>query len=259
MKEERITSRANPLVVSLRRLARSRSHRNACGEFLCDGTKMLAEALLWKAPIRTVVLADGVEAPALPDGVRLVRVPGHLMEYISPMESPQGVLFTCALPDLSLPEKLEGRRHLVLDGVQDPGNVGTILRTANAFCADSVILLPGCADAANPKTVRASMGAFFRQRVFETEWPALRRALLEQKIPLYAASLSASAVSLTEADLSRAAVVIGSEGSGVSPQVLEACDGMLKIPMNPQCESLNAAVAAAVILWELFRRTEGKR
>ncbi len=91
------------------------------------------EALKWGAPVQTAVFSDGVDIPALPDTVRAVRVSGDLMRSVSPMETPQGALFTVALPETKLPETLAGKHYLVLDGVQDPGNVGTILRTADAF------------------------------------------------------------------------------------------------------------------------------
>ena len=159
---EIITSRTNPLCTHLRKLASSVSYRRDCGEFLCDSPKLLEEALLWRADLRTVVCTDPTALPALPDAVRRVQVPGDLMKSISPAQTPQGVLSVCGLPGRTLPEQLTGRRYVVLDGVQDPGNVGTILRTADAFHADGLFLVNACADLYNPKTVRASMGAVFR-------------------------------------------------------------------------------------------------
>ena len=127
MNVETITSRQNPLMTHLRKLASSRSYRKKSGEYLCDGTKLLDEALKWGAPVQTVVFSDGVDIPALPDTVRAVRVSGDLMRSVSPMETPQGALFTVALPETKLPETLAGKHYLVLDGVQDPGNVGLSL------------------------------------------------------------------------------------------------------------------------------------
>ena len=128
MNVETITSRQNPLMTHLRKLASSRSYRKKSGEYLCDGTKLLDEALKWGAPVQTAVFSDGVDIPALPDTVRAVCVSEDLMRSVSPMETPQGALFTVALPETKLPETLAGKHYLVLDGVQDPGNVGTILR-----------------------------------------------------------------------------------------------------------------------------------
>lgn len=118
---EHITSRQNALMTHIRKLNASRAYRRASGEYLCDGVKLLEEALRWNAPLKTVVLSEGVDVLALPSGVRAVRVPADVMRSISPMETPQGALFTVRLPDTALPETLSGAHYLVLDGVQDPG------------------------------------------------------------------------------------------------------------------------------------------
>ena len=249
---ERITSRANPLMTHIRKLASSRAYRQSSGAYMGDGAKLLEEAVRWRAALQCVVCTADAELPELPAGVRLAEVPRDVMRSISPMEAPQGALFTAALPDQTLPERLTGSRYLALEGVQDPGNVGTILRTANAFGA-TVILLPGCADLYNPKTLRSAMGAHFRDVQWRCTLDETASLLQQANIPLYATALRADTEDLRSADLSNAAVVIGSEGRGVSPPVLERCEKTLKIPMSPHCESLNAAVAAAVVLWEGYR------
>ena len=253
MSVETITSRQNPLMTHLRKLGASRSYRQKSGEYLCDGTKLLAEALKWHAPVRTAVFSDGADIPELPDTVRAVRVSGELMRSVSPMETPQGALFTVALPEVQLPETLSGKHYLVLDGVQDPGNVGTILRTADAFDCDGVFLVNACADLYNPKTARATMGAIFRREAYTVTAEELFALLRKSGVPLYGTALRDDTVPLAEADLARAAVAIGSEGRGLSQQVLDECAKTLKIPMNPRCESLNAAIAATVVLWEMYR------
>ena len=253
MNAETITSRQNPLMTHLRKLASSRSYRKKSGEYLCDGTKLLAEALKWGAEVKTAVFSEGVDIPPLPDGVRAVRVSEELMRSVSPMGTPQGALFTVALPEVQLPETLSGKHYLVLDGVQDPGNVGTILRTADAFDCDGVFLVNACADLYNPKTARATMGAIFRREAYTVTAEELFALLRKSGVPLYGTALRDDTVPLAEADLARAAVAIGSEGRGLSQQVLDECAKTLKIPMNPRCESLNAAIAATVVLWEMYR------
>lgn len=253
MNAEIITSRQNPLMTHLRKLASSRSYRKKSGEYLCDGTKLLAEALKWGAEVKTAVFSEGVDIPPLPDGVRAVRVSEELMRAVSPMETPQGALFTVALPEVQLPETLSGKHYLVLDGVQDPGNVGTILRTADAFDCDGVFLVNACADLYNPKTARATMGAIFRREAYTVTAEELFALLRKSGVPLYGTALRDDTVPLAEANLARAAVAIGSEGRGLSQQVLDECAKTLKIPMNPRCESLNAAIAATVVLWEMYR------
>ena len=253
MNAETITSRQNPLMTHLRKLASSRSYRKKSGEYLCDGTKLLAEALKWGAEVKTAIFSEGVDIPPLPDGVRAVRVSEELMRSVSPMETPQGALFTVALPEVQLPETLSGKHYLVLDGVQDPGNVGTILRTADAFDCDGVFLVNACADLYNPKTARATMGAIFRCEAYTVTAEELFALLRKSGVPLYGTALRDDTVPLAEANLARAAVAIGSEGRGLSQQVLDECAKTLKIPMNPRCESLNAAIAATVVLWEMYR------
>ncbi len=253
MNAEIITSRQNPLMTHLRKLASSRSYRKKSGEYLCDGTKLLAEALKWGAEVKTAVFFEEVDIPPLPDGVRAVRVSEELMRSVSPMGTPQGALFTVALPEVQLPETLSGKHYLVLDGVQDPGNVGTILRTADAFDCDGVFLVNACADLYNPKTARATMGAIFRREAYTVTAEELFALLRKSGVPLYGTALRDDTVPLAEADLARAAVAIGSEGRGLSQQVLDECAKTLKIPMNPRCESLNAAIAATVVLWEMYR------
>ena len=201
-----------------------------------------------------VKVAEGVEPPGgLPETARLVEVPADVLKSMSTVDTPQGMLAVCRTPQLTPPEQLTPGRYLVLDGVQDPGNVGTVWRTADAFGADGLILLPGRAEPFSPKTVRATMGACFRLPVWETGLERLTDLLGEAGLPLYATALREDTADLRSANLSRAAVVIGSEGRGVSQPVLDACALTLKIPMRDRCESLNAAVAASVVLWEGWR------
>ncbi len=253
---EQITSRKNPLIAHIRKLCADRACRRESGEFLGDGVKLLAEAARWSAPLTTVVFTAGTALPRLPDGVRLVEVPQDIMASISPMKSPQGALFLCRIPGQEPPEGLEGIRYLVLDGLQDPGNVGTIWRTADALGADGLLLVNRCADPWNPKTVRASMGACFRLPVWEVEAEQLPGLLARSGLPLYATALREDTVDIRQAELSRCAVVIGSEGSGISDQLLAMSEKTLKIPMRERCESLNAAAAAAIVLWEMARGSE---
>ena len=154
---------------------------------------------------------------------------------------------------LPAPETLPGRRDVVLDGVQDPGNVGTVLRTLDAFDADGLLLTGGCADPFGPKTVRASMGAVFRRPVWSVTPEELGDLQRRSGIPLYGAALRPDAMDARQADYSRCALAIGSEGRGLSREVLDLCDKTVLIPMSPRCESLNAAIAAAVLLWESWR------
>ncbi len=250
---ETITSRANALCTHIRKLASSASYRRRCGEFLCDSPKLLEEALLHGGDLRTVVSTEDAALPPIPAGARQVMVPADVMKSISPAQTPQGVLTVCAMRPPVLPETLPGKRYVVLDGVQDPGNVGTILRTADAFRADGLFLVNGCADLYNPKTVRATMGAVFRCPVWTCDVPSLRQLLTANGLPLYGAALRADTVDARSLDYSRCAIAIGSEGKGLSQELLAVCDQTALIPMSDHCESLNAAMAATVLLWEAAR------
>lgn len=250
-----LTSRQNPLCAHVRKLCAQSRYRREAGEYLADGRKLWEEAVRWRAPIRRLITTPETQVER-PRGVEHTEVSGELMAYLSPMESPQGLLFTLAIPEKT-PPVLEGKRYLVLDGLQDPGNVGTIWRTADALGADGLFLLNHCADPYGPKTVRAAMGASFRLPAWEITLEELRELLQEAGIPLYAAALGTNSIDITKAGLGSCAMVVGNEGHGVSREVLDACDGQVIIPMRPRCESLNAATAAAILLWEMGRSERG--
>ena len=249
---ERLTSRQNPLVAHIRKLNGSKSYRRQAGEFTGEGPKLLEEALKANTSLSVVVTATGVEVPNC-GKARRVEVPVDLLTGMCDTKTPQGVLFVCALPDTAAPEKLDGSRYLVLDGLQDPGNVGTIWRTADALGADGILLVNGCADPFSPKTMRSTMGACFRLPVYEVEAEELPGLLERSGLPLYATALRDDTVDIRDADLRRCAVVIGSEGRGISDGMLALCEKTIKIPMRERCESLNAAAAATVVLWEMAK------
>lgn len=253
MEQEKITSRANPLLARVRKLNSRRSFRREERAFVGEGPKLLDEALHWDAELEAVICAPGVSLPQLPERVRVVEVADHLLASIADTESPQGIVFLCKGKALDMPEQLTGKRYLLLDGVQDPGNVGTIWRTADAFGTDGLILCNGCADPWNPKTVRATMGAVFRLPVYESTLETAGERLGQAGIPLYAAALREDTEDVRAASLDKAAVIIGSEGRGVSQLALELCQKTIRIPMRARCESLNAAAAASVVLWEMVR------
>ena len=251
---EQITSRTNPLIVRFRKLANDRRLRRAEGVLVCEGPKMLREALRWGFVPQAALVTEDFSFP-FPEETRVVRVPADLLRSAAPTQTPQKVLFLAPLPVSALPDTLPGRRYLVLDGVQDPGNVGTLWRTADAFGADGLLLLPGCADPWSPKTVRATMGACFRLPVWEAGLDQAVSVLDRSGLPLYAAALRDDALDLRDLNTDRAAMAIGSEGRGVSAGVLNACAAAVRIPMTDRCESLNAAAAGAVVLWELARNS----
>ena len=172
------------------------------------------------------------------------------MESVSPMKAPQGAVFLCRIPEDRPSVITPGT--LILDGIQDPGNIGTILRTADAL-EIPVVLLEGCADPYSHKVVRASMGAVFRRPPVTVTWQEAEKACKDAGISIGVTALSNRAQDLRKADLQKMAVVIGSEGQGVRQEILESAQNQLIIPMDPNCESLNAAVAATIVMWQMTK------
>ena len=234
-----ITSRKNPVIGEYRRLGADRDYRRETRSCLGQGRKLLEEAQAAGLSLTSVMSAEPV------DGLD----PAVSRYYVTPE-----LLFVCRIPEAG---PVEGDRLLLAEDLQDPGNVGTLIRTANAFGFDGVILAGACADPFGPKAVRASMGALFRRKVWTMPSGEAILALKEKSIPLVAAALRADAETLGKCVFpSRMALAIGNEGHGLSSEMLEAADRVVRIPMEPGAESLNAGAAAAVLLWEVYRRRE---
>lgn len=250
---DRLTSRKNPVIRQLRALGRERSARAEAGFFVGDGEKLLREAIQCGAEIDTILWSE-TPSMEVPHSAHQYTAPAELVEYVSALSHSPGPVFTVRMQPKPLPEVM--RRVIVLETVQDPGNVGTVLRTANALGMDAVLLTGSCADLYSPKTVRSTMGAIFRMPVLECSLKEMKALLEKHALPLYGAALSDSARDLRTMALDRAAVAIGSEGQGLSRALLEVCDGEIIIPMRPESESLNAAVAASVVMWEMARTGE---
>lgn len=252
---DRITSRKNAFIMQLRALASDAEARREQGAFVCDGLKLLGEAVENGAEILSVLWKEGGALSEIDCPVQAVA-PAELFDHASPMKNSPGPLFTVRIPVDPKDGKIENA--IILENVQDPGNVGTVLRTASAFSIGAVVLTGDCADLYGPKTVRATMGAVFRQRVLRLDRSELPAWLEEHGLPLYGAALSKDAQDLRGLDLTHAAVAVGSEGQGLSPELLALCRGEVIIPMDARSESLNAAVAASVLMWEMAREKGSK-
>lgn len=257
-----IESRQNSALRHLARLGREKKYRLSTGEMVCEGAKLLGEALASGVPVKTVLLRADVAPDSLPQGLlewaeaqgaRLYTAPESLFALASDVQTPQGIVFSCARPSRPADDLSAVRRAVLLDGLQDPGNLGTILRTADAFALDAVILCEGCADPTAPKVVRATMGAIFRQPIYTLPLDAAIDRLRANGLPVYAAALHTDSAAVGTLDLSRAAVIVGNEGRGVSRTALDRCDRTVMIPMGGAAESLNASVAASILIWEMTR------
>ncbi|THF63474.1 TrmH family RNA methyltransferase [Pseudothauera rhizosphaerae] len=263
-----ITSRENPAVRRLHALADSARERRKYGETLLDGAHLVAAALDAHWPLKELVVSDhGLaqdEIQALftraDAAVPVLHLPDRLFAHVSPVDTPSGVLAVIDLPPPPAPAPFTGT-VVVLDGVQDAGNLGTILRTAAAAGVADVLLTPGCAQAWAPRVLRAGMGAHFALRIHEQADAAAR--LEGFPGPVIAAALGVDARPLYDVDLARpVAWLFGAEGQGLSPGVAALASETIVIPMNAAVESLNVGAAAAVCLFEQVRqarKTEGHR
>ena len=287
------------MALHMKKLGVSRAYRTEKGEFLCDGIKLLDEAVKSGAEVISVLASSDIPFP-LPADTRLYAADRELIDYISTLKNAQDVLFTCKIPPQikvsSVIDSINAGTHgagandidpqdtgrhgngvygngvygngfsILLDGMQDPGNVGTIIRTADAFRVSYVILTGSSVDPYNPKTIRASMGAIFRQRIvsmtlgeliaLEDNGARFVGAVLASETGLDQDDVSQTirnAADITRIDLRGSIVAIGSEGRGLSGDVLSLCGERVTIPIAPSCESLNAAVAAAIIIWEAMK------
>lgn len=188
---------------------------------------------------------------------RLIKLPNKLLKEISDTENPQGILAVINFNVSKMEELLKKRDRfiVILDELQDPGNVGTIIRTADAFGANGVVLTSNCVDIYNPKVVRSTMGSLFHIPIAYVEDKlCLIESLKKEDIKIYAASLE-SARSIYNVDFKRDfAVVIGNESRGVSQEVLDLVDASIKIPIIGGAESLNAAIASSIIMYETVRQ-----
>jgi len=270
--QETITSRQNSLITLTAKLSQ-RKHREAEGLFRFDGKKLFLEALTADLPLYAVLLRESAVASilaaaegfSLPRDTRVAVLPDALFDKLSEEKSPEGVI--CIAKRLDKIHKiatidkwcaenggLSGARVLFLESVRDPGNLGTIIRSARAFGVHLLVLSEDCADIYNPRVLRAAMGTLFHQNVLIC--PDFLAALRTygKHARVFAATLDERAVRLGEvALLSGDAVLVGNEGHGLSAAAVAAATDTVFIPMEAGVESLNAGIAASVLLWELYR------
>ena len=265
-----ITSRANPLIVEAAKL-QEKKHRTRTGRFFFEGYKLFSEARAAGVAIEAVFATEAAydryrDLFADPD-FDVYLVPESVYEKISAENAPQGVFclskhldnlnfsHTIYIKGSHLGDIIDAapyERILVCDGMRDPGNLGTVIRTANALGFDRLVLSADCADVYNPKTVRAAMGALFRIRADITQdIPAYIASLRQAGYDVRAAALTDDALPLHRLSVTtRTVFVIGNEGHGLSQDVIAACSGSVLIPMAEGAESLNAAIAASLLMWE---------
>lgn len=274
---EIITSRQNQ-GVSLACKLSDKKHRDAERKFRIDGIKLFEEAVLSNVKLETVFVRQSsidrimpkVEK-CLPDFSIVKVVSDAVFEKISEEKSPEGIICIAKYIDnlhkiIKISDNtdplhgfdalLEGK-IFALESVRDPGNIGTVIRTAAAFGVDCILISNDCADIYNPRAVRAAMGALFRQKIVRVESvPDAVKVLRSKGRKVYAATLGENSRLLgRDTPNENDCIIVGNEGHGLSEKTISACDGSILIPMMPGAESLNAAIASSVCMWEQFGRT----
>ena len=247
---ERLTSLQNPRVRAYRAL-KERKGRLEQDAFLVEGDKMVREALSSSFPVEEVLLREDRETPAWLEGFpRIVQLPAHVFGAITETRTPQGIAAVLR----PRPRPAEGPLLLALDAVQDPGNVGTILRTADAAGFDGALLGPECADVFSPKVLRATMGSIFRVGLsFPPSLPDALADLRRRGHAVLSSQLDGEPFYGRPALSPPLVLIIGNEGAGISEAVRAAATHRFRLPMRGGAESLNAAVAAAVMMYDLIR------
>jgi len=247
---ELISSLKNPKVQAWKSL-KDRKGRRETGCFLVEGRKMVEEALSSSFPVEAVLVDEKRAGEfSLPDDIPVYGLPEHVLSAVCDTKTPQGIAAVVRLTQ----NVVLGRCIVAMDGVQDPGNVGTIIRTADAAGLEGVILSSQCADAFSPKVLRATMGSIFRMGIRVTEdLPGLLMQLRGEGYSVISSQLDGEPFYERSPVGDKYVLVIGSEGNGVTPEVQAIATHRVRLPMRGGAESLNAAVAAGIMMYELTR------
>ncbi|WP_077367196.1 23S rRNA (guanosine(2251)-2'-O)-methyltransferase RlmB [Anaerosalibacter sp. Marseille-P3206] len=260
-----ITSPSNPTIKGIKGLKRKKE-RWEKKSYLIEGVKIVDEYIKWIGNPECILFSEDLfnvtggrelfkKIEEL--NINIINVPNNLLKELSDTENPQGVLAVGKINDFKLDELFQSKNKfiIILDELQDPGNAGTIIRTADAFGASGVVLTNNCVDVYNPKVVRATMGSLFHiPVVFADNKIELINHFKNEGIKVYSTSLEGKNY-IHEVDLTEdIAIIIGNEANGVSDEMISISDFLIKIPMYGKAESLNAAVATSVVMYEVARQ-----
>ena len=256
-----ITSKENETVKTIKKL-KDKKYRDETGLYIIEGIKMLEEAIEEKARIRKIIIceeclkAGDLEQKVLYEIAKYncIYVNSKVFNSLTDVVAPQGIMAVIEKPNKDIKIKYDQDIILALDGIQDPGNLGTILRTADSVNLKQIIVTKNTADSYNPKVVRSTMGAILRIKIIETD--DLAKTLKEakkNKFKIVATSLDTNN-SIYDIDYNKKVIVIGNEANGVSKEIQDLSDIKIKIPMLGKTESLNASVATGVVLYEYVRQ-----
>lgn len=259
-----ITSNQNPAVKEIKSL-KNKKYREEKGQYFIEGIRFVEEALKEKAVINSIVVSENLNnvkgGEEILEKVKGLKVPVYtvrdkIFKDISDTENPQGIMAVVKMTASSLEEILrKGSLIIVMDAIQDPGNMGTIIRTADAAGVTGIIVSKGCVDTYNPKVLRSTMGSIFHVNIHNTEdLSETINKIKERGITVLAAHLQGEA-NYFEQDMKRdCAIIIGNEANGISDDAAQQADVLVKIPMPGKSESLNASVAAGLLMYEAVRQ-----
>lgn len=257
---EKITGKNNNLIKDIKKLLSSSKERKITNTFVVEGVRLVFDVLNSDIKVKAFLFTDSVQEKYSDNCRRMISlaeksylISHDVAQRISDTKSSQGVFAVCEMKstDFALDEK---SYYIALDNVQDAGNLGTIIRTAEALGIDGIITFGGC-DIYNPKVLRASMGSVFRMNIRRTDdLTALINDMKKSGMKVYASTPDKNSKDITSIDfLSASVCVIGNEANGVSNDVIAQCDDLITVKMTGNAESLNASVAAAIIMWEMLR------
>ena len=251
---KRIESSQNTQVKHWKKLVSVRKERDKSGEFLVEGFHLVEESLKNKANVLAIIVREGTTIPTSwnLDDVDIIEVTMDIAKDIAETEHSQGIYAHCSQQQATVEQQQTWKKLLFVDAVQDPGNVGTMIRTADAAGMDAIILGKGSADAYNPKTVRSGQGSHFHIPIVKGDLSQWIQICKDQGIPVYGTSLDESVLYNQVQPQGQFALIMGNEGSGLSPELLVQTDTNLKIPLLGQAESLNVAVATGILLYSLI-------
>lgn len=260
-----ITSKDNEIVKHIRKL-KEKKYRDETGLYVIEGIKIIEEAIEENADIKKIVICEEcVEAGNIEQKLLYtiakydcVYVKEKIFNFLTDVVAPQGILAVVAKPNKNTKIKYDQDIILALDGIQDPGNLGTILRTADSANLKQIIVTKNTADPYNPKVVRSTMGAIFRVQILETDdLVKTLKEIKKNKFEVIATSLDTND-SIYDIDYMKKVIVIGNEANGVSKEVHKLADNKVKIPMLGKTESLNASVATGIMVYEYIRQKISK-
>ena len=257
-----ITSAQNQKIREIRKLAAKRKERESSGRYIIEGVRLTEEALNWHKDCCYLLYTEPLPSRAeklveafREKGVSAEAVTPQLMDSIAGTDSPQGVLAVMRMDPLPLPDNPDFL--VIADGIQDPGNLGTLFRTAAAAGAEGVLLMPGCADVYNPKVIRSGMGTHFRLPFQQMDWESAEKYLRSVPGMRVLAADSDGGIACWDTDLrGPTALIIGSEANGPCDEALAAADARILIPMPGRVESLNAGIAAGILIFEVVRQRQ---